>query len=38
VDVDTTAGYIRAVLAGDKPVPDSLALQVEHILHLADAS
>ena len=38
VDVETTAAYIRAVLAGDKPIPDSLALQVEHILHLADAS
>ena len=37
VDVDTTAAYIRAVLQGEKPVPDSLALQVEHILHLADA-
>lgn len=37
VDVETTAGYIRAVLAGHKPIPDSLALQVEHILHLADA-
>lgn len=37
VDVDTTAAYIRAVLHGDKPIPDSLALQVEHILHLADA-
>jgi anthranilate phosphoribosyltransferase len=38
VDVNTTAGYIQDVLAGRKPVPDSLALQVEHILHLADAS
>ncbi|MCG2594026.1 DNA-binding protein YbiB [Ramlibacter sp. XY19] len=38
VDVDTTAAYIRDVLAGRKPIPDSLALQVEHILHLADAS
>jgi anthranilate phosphoribosyltransferase len=38
VDVDTTAAYIRAVLKGDKPIPDSLALQVEHILHLADAT
>jgi anthranilate phosphoribosyltransferase len=36
VDVATTAAYVRAVLAGEKPVPDSLALQVEHILHLAD--
>ena len=35
VDPETTAAYIRAVLAGDKPVPASMALQVEHILHLA---
>jgi anthranilate phosphoribosyltransferase len=38
VDVATTATYIRAVLAGHKQIPDSLALQVEHILHLAEAS
>jgi len=37
VDVATTAAYITAVLSGNQPVPDSLALQVEHILHLADA-
>ncbi len=37
VDVETTAAYVRAVLAGQKPIPDSLNLQVEHILHLADA-
>ena len=37
VDPESTASYIRAVLAGDKPVPESLALQVEHILHLAHA-
>ena len=37
VDVQSTAAYVRAVLAGHKPIPDSLALQVEHILHLADA-
>jgi anthranilate phosphoribosyltransferase len=35
VDPDTTAAYIRDVLAGRQPVPASLALQVEHILHLA---
>jgi anthranilate phosphoribosyltransferase len=35
VDPATTAAYIREVLAGHKPVPDSLGLQVEHILHLA---
>lgn len=37
VDPATTAAYIRAVLDGAKPVPDSLSLQVEHILHLASA-
>jgi anthranilate phosphoribosyltransferase len=37
VDPETTAAYIRDVLAGRKPIPDSMALQVEHILHLADA-
>jgi anthranilate phosphoribosyltransferase len=37
VDPATTAAYIRDVLAGVKPVPESLALQVEHILHLSTA-
>jgi anthranilate phosphoribosyltransferase len=37
VDPGTTAAYIRDVLAGRKGVPDSMALQVEHILHLASA-
>ncbi|MDE2606527.1 MAG: DNA-binding protein YbiB [Burkholderiales bacterium] len=37
VDPDTTAAYIRDVLSGRKPTPDSLALQVEHILHLSTA-
>jgi anthranilate phosphoribosyltransferase len=37
IDVETTAGYIREVMAGDKPVPSSMALQVEHILRLADS-
>lgn len=37
LDPDTTARYIRDVLAGRKPIPESMALQVEHILHLADA-
>jgi anthranilate phosphoribosyltransferase len=37
VDPDSTAAYIRDVLAGRKPIPESLALQVEHILHLATA-
>jgi anthranilate phosphoribosyltransferase len=35
IDADTTAAYIQDVLAGRKPVPASMALQVEHILHLA---
>ena len=37
VDPATTAAYIRDVLAGRKPVPESLSLQVEHILHLSTA-
>jgi anthranilate phosphoribosyltransferase len=37
IDPETTAAYIRDVLAGRKPVPDSVALQVEHILRLARA-
>ena len=35
IDARTTAVYIQDVLDGRKPVPASLALQVEHILHLA---
>ena len=35
VDPATTAAYIVDVLAGRKPVPDSVSLQVEHILRLA---
>ncbi|MBI2768886.1 MAG: DNA-binding protein YbiB [Burkholderiales bacterium] len=38
IDPATTAAYIADVLAGRKPVPESMAAQVEHILHLADAS
>ncbi|HSV35021.1 MAG TPA: DNA-binding protein YbiB [Ramlibacter sp.] len=38
IDAESTAAYIQAVLAGEKPVPTSMALQVEHILHLADAN
>ena len=34
----TTAAYIRDVLDGRKPVPDSMALQVEHILRLAQST
>ena len=37
VDPETTAAYIRDVLQGRKPIPESMALQVEHILHLASA-
>ena len=33
-----TAAYIRAVLAGDLPVPASIAQQVEHILRLVESS
>ena len=34
-DADTTAAYIQRVMAGDSPVPPSIARQVEHILHLS---
>lgn len=34
-DAGATAAYIRAVLRGDKAVPDSIARQVAHILQLA---
>ena len=37
IDAETTAAYIRDVLAGIKPVPASMALQVEHILRLAES-
>lgn len=35
IDAESTADYIRDVLAGRKSVPASMALQVEHILRLA---
>ena len=35
IDAESTAAYIQEVLAGSKPVPSSMALQVEHILQLA---
>ncbi|MBC5767186.1 DNA-binding protein YbiB [Ramlibacter albus] len=35
---EATAAYIRDVLEGRQPVPESLAAQVEHILRLASAS
>jgi anthranilate phosphoribosyltransferase len=34
IDADSTAAYIRDVLAGRKPVPAPIAQQVAHILHL----
>jgi anthranilate phosphoribosyltransferase len=34
VDATATATYIRAVLAGDLPVPQPIALQVQHILQV----
>ncbi|MDF2466796.1 MAG: anthranilate phosphoribosyltransferase 2 [Ramlibacter sp.] len=37
IDAETTAAYIQDVLAGRKPVPTSMGLQVEHILRLASA-
>jgi anthranilate phosphoribosyltransferase len=37
VDAITTAAYIDKVLSGQEPVPASIALQVEHILRLAQA-
>ena len=37
IDAGSTAAYIREVLAGSRPVPASMALQVEHILHLAQS-
>jgi anthranilate phosphoribosyltransferase len=32
VDADSTAAYIRAVLSGERAIPQPIALQVEHIL------
>lgn len=37
IDAETTAAYIQDVLAGRKPVPASMILQVEHILRLAQS-
>jgi anthranilate phosphoribosyltransferase len=37
IDAESTAAYIQDVLTGRKPVPASMALQVEHILQLARA-
>jgi anthranilate phosphoribosyltransferase len=38
IDAATTAAYIGDVLAERRPIPASVAQQVEHILHLADAA
>jgi anthranilate phosphoribosyltransferase len=35
IDIETTAAYTRRVLDGQAPVPDAIALQVAHILQLA---
>ncbi len=32
IDAASTAGYIRAVLAGDIPLPESIATQVAHVV------
>lgn len=37
IDAASTAAYIREVLDGARPIPASLALQVEHILRLSRA-
>ena len=37
IDPQSTADYTHAVLIGAAPLPESIALQVEHILRLADA-
>ena len=34
IDADSTAAYIRSVLAGDSPLPPSIAQQVAHVLQL----
>ena len=34
IDADSTAGYIRGVMAGEKPVPPPIAHQVAHILRM----
>ena len=35
IDAASTAAYIRAVMAGEQPVPTPIALQVEYILQVA---
>ncbi len=34
IDADSTAAYIRRVMAGDSPIPHPIAQQITHILHL----
>ena len=34
LDAASTAAYIQSVMAGERPLPPSIARQVEHILHL----
>jgi len=36
-EASATALYIQAVLTGERPIPTSIALQVEHILHAIQA-
>jgi DNA-binding NarL/FixJ family response regulator len=38
ISPDVTAAYSRAVLSGKQAVPAPIALQVEHILRLMNAS
>ncbi len=38
IDAASTAAYIQSVLAGDSPLPPSIAQQVEHILQLVRQS
>ena len=35
-DAVSTAAYIQSVVGGQQPVPASIAMQVEHILHLVE--
>ncbi|MEO8248562.1 MAG: DNA-binding protein YbiB [Burkholderiales bacterium] len=37
IDPASTANYTASVLAGERPVPESIARQVEHILHLVQS-
>jgi anthranilate phosphoribosyltransferase len=37
IDADTTAAYIRAVMAGSQKLPESIAQQVAHILQLVNS-